>query len=350
MKDLITLKMLFEAPEDNLGDDTEKTPDKQQDMYASDQPKPVRVKFDISKVKRYNPNKVFSQNFGFVSKVSKQGVEVQADNHAVIFVNHEDLLDESKRIVKNMLKEYVMPKQANDALTHFVNFWNEYGPESLGQLDTQTIQSLNQLDPSLGRDVNVLSQILKRLQPFVDDYFQRFLGESFLREEKDNKVVYHDYEDKKVPKLNTDDKTEATFIKKKFNLNQIEVKTGSTEDYNDSSSSPEQDKALALQLASGLVFSDYDCYPTKVEIITSHACIDTYDNPYMNDAVKVSMSNGDTINIESYSGAAPWNPSVKVRFLCVKVGSKELVETKTTSNWLQVVPAEYLKYLKLKNK
>ena len=63
-------------------------------MFAADQPKPVQVKFDISKVKRYNPNKVSSQNFGFVKRISKQGVEVQTDNHAIIFVNQEDLLDE----------------------------------------------------------------------------------------------------------------------------------------------------------------------------------------------------------------------------------------------------------------
>ena len=344
-------KILTEAPTDNMGDDTgkEAKPD-QEDMFAADQPKPVQVKFDISKVKRYNPNKVFSQNFGFVKRISKQGVEVQADNHAIIFVNHEDLLDESKKAIKKMqLKEYIMPKQANESLTHFINFWNEYGPESLGQLDTQTINNLNQIDPTLGRDVNTLVQIFKRLQPYVDDYYQRFLGESILREETE-KIKYAEYEDEKAPSLTTDKKSEATTIKKKYSPHELEINTGDADEYNDSSSNADQDRAAALALANTLVMTDFECFPKRIDIITDHVCDETYENPYKNDCIEVTMSNGDKISIDAYRGPAPWNPSVKVRKLIIKVGSKELVNTNSTDNWMINTAKYYLTYIKQKQK
>lgn len=332
-------KLLIEAPADEPAQ--EKKPD-EQDMFAAEQPKPVHVKFDISRVKRYNPNKTFSQNIGHILRVTKQGMEVQADNHAVIFVNHEDIIEESMNRKSTILAEYSMPKAENPAVTQLVNFWNEYGPENLSQLDQKTIADLNKLDPTLARDVYSVSQALQRLQPFIDKYYQQFLGESHLTEGSDtSSIKFQEFDEAKPPKIKTDDKVEAKTIAKKFNIHDLEIKVGTQEEYLNSRSSAAQDQTWAKQLAYSLVCEEHNYWATKIEILTEHIDADIYENPYLNDTIKVTLSNGDVIKINGYAGSAPWNPSKIIKYLIIKVGSTVLLETNETNNFLSKTFAVY---------
>lgn len=301
--------------------------------------KPVQVKFNISRVRQYNPGKKFLHNYGTVVKVSKDAMDVAVDNYNVVTVNFQDVIPESlMRYSAKLVSESIYKFQKNDSLDYLVNSINEYGPEFLSQLDYDTLASINKIDPILARDLYSAKEIFKRLLPYIDRYNTIYLNEMrkhlHTRLLKEIKSLYS--EDKlntkgagfgkgsgydKGPKINNDAETEFKTIAKKYNPKEVEIKTGDDNQYTDSLSNREDDYATAKLIANELVDDTNEYYPTKVEILGAQFDPTKFNNQYYNTEIKVDLSNGDKLKIWYAKGSAAYNPTIRVRKMIIKKGN-----------------------------
>lgn len=108
-----------DAPESDSpasADSKKDSPETEEKPETSDV-KPAKIKFNGGRVRRYNKIP-FTSNDGYISKATEDGVYVVVDNNKTIFVNHEDIIEESMKLKKIVESSYFKPKAMMVIFSH----------------------------------------------------------------------------------------------------------------------------------------------------------------------------------------------------------------------------------------